>query len=189
MTIDLIKLLQHEDISDALAEMCDLERQDDPREPLWFTVDGSREITILARDGSGGVFIKVGSSPRILYASSEGEAGVVGRDVDEFLALVVTCPYWRDLLHVSGGGSLEEMRRAYPVMEAYWRDEQDDNDEMREDLTAALGLMPPDDLVGLLHQNVTTPVAFAHAQDGSALQPLFGSFTIDRNPTLKPYMD
>lgn len=189
MPIDLAKLLRDEDIGDALAHLCELEIQDDPHEPMWFTVDGSRDFTILARDGSGGVFFTVGQSPRIIHASSEGEAGVVGNDVGEFLALVVTCPYWRDLLHASGGGRLEEMRRAYPVMEAYWLDEEDDNEAMREHLLAAIGITPPADVIGLLHRNIATQMAFAHAEDGSALQTLFGSGTIDRNPFLKPYMD
>jgi hypothetical protein len=139
MSIDLGKLLRDEDVGDALFHLCELEIQDDPHEPVWFTVDGSRDFTILARDGSGGVFITVGSSPRIIYASSEGECGVVGSDIGEFLALVVTCPYWRYLLHSSGSGRLEEMRRAYPVMEAYWRDERDDNEAMRERHHAAGG--------------------------------------------------
>jgi hypothetical protein len=189
MSIDLGKLLRDEDVGDALFHLCELEIQDDPHEPVWFTVDGSRDFTILARDGSGGVFITVGSSPRIIYASSEGECGVVGSDIGEFLALVVTCPYWRYLLHSSGSGRLEEMRRAYPVMEAYWRDERDDNEAMREHLLAAIGITPPADVIGLLHRNITTPVMFAHAQDGSAMQPLFGNGTIDLNPMLKPYMD
>jgi hypothetical protein len=189
MPIDLAKLLRDEDIGDALGHLCELEIQDDPNEPVWFTVQDSRDIAILARDGSGGMFFTVANGPRIIHASSEGEAGVIGSDIDEFLAIIVTCPYWRDLLHASGGGSLEEMRRAHPVMEAYWLDEDDDNEAMREHLMVAIGITPPDDLIAVLHRNIATQMAFAHAQDGSALQTLFGNGTIDRNPFLKPYMD
>ena len=56
-------------------------------------------------------------------------------------------------------------------------------------LMAETGITPPDDVVSLLYRNVTTKAALAHAEDGSAPQPLFGRFTIDRNPMLKPYMD
>jgi len=189
MPIDLAKLLRDEDIGDALGVMCELEIQDDPREPLWITVDGSRDFTIIARDGSGGAFFTVGNSPRVIYADAEGGTGVVGRDIDEFVTLIVTCPFWRDLLSSSGGGRLEEMRRAYPVMDAYWCDCEDDNEAMREHLTAAIGITPPDDVVDALHRNVSTKLTFAHAQDGSAMPSLFGDNTIDRNPFLKPYMD
>ena len=189
MSIDLAKLLRHEDIGYALGILCDLEIQDDPREPLWLTVDGSSDFTIIAHDGAGGRFITVGSSPRVIFADSEGGTGVVGRDVDEFVTLVVMCPYWRDLLSCSAGGKLEEMRRAYPVMEAYWRDCEEDNETFREDLAAAIGIKAPDDVVGALHCNVSTRMVFAHAQDGSAMPSLFGNGTIDRNPMLKPYID
>ena len=189
MPIDLAKLLLDEDIGDALGHLCDIEIQDDPKEPLWFTVDGSRDFTVLARDGGGGVYITVADSPRIIHASSEGQAGVMGGNVDEFLALVVSCPYWHDLLKFSDGGKLDEMRRALPVLEAYWLDEDDDNEAMREHLAAAIGITPLDDVAGVLHRNIMTSVKFAHTADGSMLQPLFGSFTIVRNPMLKPYLD
>lgn len=188
MPIDLAKLLQHEDIGYALGILCDLEIQDDPREPLWITVDGRSDFTILAHDGGGNRFITVGASPLVIYADHEGGTGVIGRDIDEFVTLIVWCPYWRDLLGSSGGGRLEEMRRAYPVWEAYWRDSEDDNAELREDLAAAIGIKAPDDIVGALHRNVSTRMTFAHYQDGSAMPSLFGDGTIDRNMILKPYM-
>jgi len=191
MPIDLAKLLQDEDISDALCIVCELEAEDDAhaRLPLWFTVDGARDMTVIARDGSGGAFVTLPSSPRVIYASSEGEAGVVAQNVEEFVTLIVVCPYWRDLLTYSGGCRLEEMRRAAPVLEAFWLDVSDDRGALRERLIAAIGVIPPDDVVGLLFGNVTTQLTIAHAEDGSPLQPLFGSYTIDRNPMLRPYLD
>ena len=114
---------------------------------------------------------------------------MVGRDIDEFVTLVVWCPYWRDLLSCSGGGRLEEMRRAYPVWEAFWRDSEDDNEGLREDLAAAIGIKAPDDVVGALHRNVSTRMAFTHYRDGSPMPSLFGDGTIDRAPMLRPYME
>ena len=189
MPIDLAKLLRDEDIGDALGFLCELEAEDNPRQPLWFTIDGTRDITIIARDGSGGVFVTIASSPRIMHASSEGGAGVIAADIDEFITLIVACPYWRDLLRYSGGGKLDEMRRAQGALEASWLDDSDDNEAMREHLMSAIGITPPEDPVGLLFANITTQVAFAHAEDGNALETLFGRFTIDHNPMLKPYMD
>ena len=195
MPIDLAGLLKDDDIRDALFFLCDLRVEDDPRQPLWFTVDGTRDITVIARDGSGGLFITVPSSPRVMYVSSEGQAGVIAGNIDEFVALIVACPYWRDLLRYSGGGKLDEMRRAWPAVEESWLEESDadnddnyDKEDMREKLMAAIGITSPDDPVSLPFANIATQVAFAHAEDGNALEPLFGRFTIN-DAILKFYPD
>jgi hypothetical protein len=189
MPIDLAELLRNEDIADALGSLCGLEAEDDAHAPQWFTIDGEKDMTVIARDGSGGVFVTTPSSPRVIHASSEGQAGVIAQSVDEFVTLIVACPFWRDLLHFADGGKLEEMRRAYHVLEASWRDDDEDHEATRELLMSAIGITPPDDLVGMLYRSVTTKPALEHDQDGSALESLFGRFTIDRNPMLKPYME
>jgi hypothetical protein len=188
MPIDLAELLRDQDIAEALGYLCELQAEDDAHAPLWFTIDGEKDITIIARDGSGGVFVTTPSSPHVIHASSEGEAGVIAPSVDEFVTLIVACPFWRDLLKFADGGKLEEMRRAYPVLEASWRDDDEDHEAARELLMSGIGIKPPDDLVGMLYRSVTTRVALAHDHDGSALETLFGRFTVDRNPMLKAYM-
>ena len=127
-------------------------------------------------------------SPRVIYAGSEGNSGVIGGSVDEFVALIVTCPYWSDLLKYSDGGKLDDMRRAQPVLEASWLDDNDENEDLRKYLLEELDLIPPDDPVGVLHANAAATVMIAHVQDGSPAPSLFNSFTIDQNPFLKPYM-
>jgi hypothetical protein len=177
MPIDLARLLKDEDIRDALFFLCDL-RSEDPGQPLWFTVDGTRDITIIASDAGGGLFITVSSSPRVMYVSSYGQAGVIAGTVDEFVARSIACPYWRDVLRYSGGGKLDEMRRAQPVLES--EDEDDyDKEDLRKQLMEVIGITPPDDPVGTLFANLMTQVTFAHAEDRNTLEPLFGRFTID----------
>jgi len=192
MPIDLAKLTGNEDIVDALGLVCDLyfvTDENDRNEPLWCTVDGANRFVSLARDGSGGRFVAVPPSPRVIHASSEGQAGVVGQTVDEFIILSVTCPYWRDLLKFSGGGRLEEMRRAQPALERYWLDDVEDSGPTRTFLMSAIGITRPDDIVGLLYRNITTPVSIVHAEDGYRLEPLSGKFTVDINPMIKQYLD
>jgi hypothetical protein len=184
MPIDLARLLSHEDIREALFFLCELRAEDDPRRPMWFTIEGTRDFTIIACDASGGVFVTLPSSPRVMFVSSEGQAGVIAGNIDEFVALMIACPYWRDLLRYSGGGKLDEMRRAQPALEESWLEEGDEEDnydrgDLREQLMTVIDLTAPDDPVGLLFANVTTRVAFAHAEDRNALEPLFGRFTID----------
>lgn len=192
MPIDLTKLTRNEDIVEALGMACDLyfvTDEKDRTEPLWCTVDGASKFLTLARDGGGGRFVTVPPSPRVVYASSEGQAGVIAQSVDEFITLTVACPFWRDVLKFSDGGRLEELRRAVPVLEASWLDDDEDHDIMRKLLIEELDITPPDDIAAMLYRIVTTRAAILHASDGSALEPLFGNFTVDRSPALKPYLD
>src|SRR5262249_48030483 len=71
----------------------------------WFTIDGIDKIQLIGREGAGGVFVQL-PDQRILYVSSEGEAGVIASDFNAFLQLIVAHPYWQDLLKFSGGGKL-----------------------------------------------------------------------------------
>ena len=50
MPIDLASLLQDEDLGDALGFLCDLGVEDDPRQRLWFTVDGTRDNEALVSE-------------------------------------------------------------------------------------------------------------------------------------------
>jgi hypothetical protein len=69
-----------------------------------FTVDGARSCVRFARDLSGGQFTQLAGSGHILYASSEGEGGVMAADFDALIRLVVAHPYRFDILGYSGGG-------------------------------------------------------------------------------------
>ncbi|WP_225802715.1 hypothetical protein [Streptomyces sp. NK15101] len=69
----------------------------------------------IAGDFTGGVFYlcgTVGSARPVLYASSEGDAGIIATDLSEALGVVVGFPYWRDCLKYSAGGDLAAMELA-----------------------------------------------------------------------------
>jgi hypothetical protein len=188
MAIDLAQLIRNEEVREALGFHCDLYFDADDDEPLWCTIDGAKEVTTLARDGSGGRFVTTKGSPRIVYASSEGAAGVIAADVQEFVLLLVARPYWRDLLKFSGGGRLEEMHRAVPVLEAAWRDEGPDNEYARKLLLEAIRMRPPTNQISALHRAAMSEAVIVHVEDGSPLEPLVGRYTVDDNPSLKAYL-
>jgi hypothetical protein len=150
----------------------------DDKEPVWFSIDGAEGIRRIARNGAGGVFALVSGSRRVVYISSEGAAGVVATDLDEFIALVMACPYWHDLLAFSGSGNLDEMRRAATVLELGTVDD-DELDEARALLKSELELAELADPVGSLHRAVATSDLIIRDQYGSPLVSLFNSFIID----------
>ncbi|MEU2079844.1 hypothetical protein [Streptomyces sp. NPDC013489] len=69
----------------------------------------------IAGDFTGGMFYLCGnveSSRPVVYASSEGDAGIIAADLREALALIIGLPYWRDVLKYSAGGDLSAMKLA-----------------------------------------------------------------------------
>jgi hypothetical protein len=137
--------------------------------PVWFTVEGC-DVDALAEDGYGGVFVLVGPQRYVLHVSSQGRAGVIARNLREVLALVVACPYWRDLIRFSAG-NLDTMRRLAPHLEQAVLEECRELDQYRNFLRSELGLSDPADPIGQLHHCVTTLGSrlTARAADGHRL--------------------
>ena len=123
-------------------------------------------------------------SRNVLYVSSEGRAGIIAGTFEAFVQLVVARPYWLDILKFSTGGDLAEMRRAADALEATL-DEDDDVNEVREEIRAALDLDETDDPVGALYDAVAASDAIVRATDGSPFTTLFNRFSIDNNPMLR----
>jgi hypothetical protein len=180
MTIVLDDFATNADIRDKILPLCDIDVAPD-EDASWITIDGSTDFSVIARDGSGGLLIVMPPSRRVIYASSEGDAGVVAADAEELLALIATCPWWQDVLRYSGKDTeVAEMRRAAPVLESHWMGDEDARAQAREALTSRLGIAEPDDVIGALHRAVSTPVDVRF--HGVPAQSLFGRFTIDDNP-------
>src|SRR4051794_11308463 len=111
MAISLSDIATNAEIREKIFSICDIDIAVDASEAAWITIDGARDFSVIARDGAGGLFLVTRSSPRVIYASSEGEAGVIADDLASLMTLIVTCPYWQDLLKYSGRGeSAKEMR-------------------------------------------------------------------------------
>ncbi|SEE34936.1 hypothetical protein [Streptomyces sp. Ag109_O5-10] len=118
-------------------------------EPVRLASGGPLEA--VAGSGTGGTYF-VCADGSLLYADSEGSAGIIGSSVDEALEIMIGLPGWRDLLHLSpadGGTAIlarvaeieEEIREYHGI------------DEERAELRSALGLpdRSPIELLGMLH--------------------------------------
>jgi hypothetical protein len=185
MPLDLQRLTANAEIVERLGWSCDLEFEADLPAPAWFSVDGAAGITPIASDGTGGVFAQLMGSPRVLYVSSEGAAGFVAADLEEFISLVAACPHWHDVLKFSANGNLDEMRRASAVPESGFDDEE--QEATRALLKAELGLAEPADTVGALHRAVSTSDAIVRGPDGHPFVSLFNSLVIDEERMRKLY--
>ena len=172
------------EVADRLDSVFELRLEVDPTEPVWFSVDGAKGFAQFGRDGAGGVFAQLVDSRCILYASSEGSAGVIAADFDEFVNLIVACPYWRDILKFSARGNLEEMRRSAAWFEAESLDDED-LEEARDFPKSELGLTEPADPVGALHRAASSTEVIIRTQDGKPCMSLFNRFTIDDNPMFR----
>ena len=182
MPISLEDLATNADIRDKIFLFNDIDLEVAPEENgSWITIDGSTGFSVIARDGSGGLFIVTPPSRRIIYASSEGKAGVIAAGPEALLVLLATCPWWQDLLTYSRNGTdVAELRRAAPFLEASWMGDEDELAQAREALTSALGTAAPDDVIDALHGAVSTPIDVRF--HGVPAESLFGRYTIDDNP-------
>lgn len=188
MPISLDDLATNADIRERIFAICDVDTASDEPVPDWITIGGSTDYSVIARDGTGGLFLVQPSSSRVVYASSEGEAGVVAEDLEALMTLIVTYPYWQDLLKYSGKDhSVDEMRRAAPFVESSWTGDEEAFAAAREFLKSGLGIAEPGDLIGALHRAASTPVDVRfHDQPA---QSLFGRYTIEDNPFYRMQMD
>ena len=144
-------------------------------------------LSVIACDGSAGRFFLVGPEAPlrpVLYADSEGSAGLIGSTLSNALATMVMLPNWRDLLGFSGGGDIGQMRRAQAWLEEGMRRSNPGLDELQAVLVKELDLPVPDDPVMALWESVraTDPdVDFIDDSDGGMpWGSLFHEWTIER---------
>src|SRR5258708_2299833 len=158
MAISLSDIATNADIRERVFLICDIDTVVDAGEGAWITIDGATDFSVVARDGTGDLFIVAPSSRRIVYASSEGQAGVIADDLEALMTLIVTCPYWQDVLKYSRNGNLDEMRRAVPFLESSWIGDEEEFAAARKFLTSELGISGPRDLIGALHRAASAPI-------------------------------
>jgi hypothetical protein len=130
--------------------------------PFGFDLDRARHVEDVrlasggplepvAGDDSGGTYFVCGDGS-LLYADSEGSAGVIGAGVDEALEIMVGLPAWQDCLHLSPQDSAEVILADVQEAEDDVR-ESYSIDEERAELRTALGFADrsPVELIALLH--------------------------------------
>ncbi|MEW1824522.1 hypothetical protein [Streptomyces sp. NPDC088196] len=136
-------------------------------------------LRAVAGDGAGGTYF-VCADGSVLYADSEGSAGIIGSTVDEALEIVIGLPGWRDHLDLSPADGPEKILARVAETEEEFREDYG-IDEARPQLRAALGLSErsPVELIGLLHTALlrTEPdFLLLNAEEGCAYDLL------DRHP-------
>lgn len=183
----LEKLKRDRKIRDILAWPFDFDLSASARDADWFHVKPDAETTIVACDGTGGIFLLYSADQKLIHVTSEGQAGVIARDLEEGIRLMVTYPYWRDLLKFSGGGKLKEMRRVAPYLERELHEDESEIDKRRTTLRTKLSLKESDDAIASLHAAVSTlgKGIVVTAPDGTEFESLFNTFTVESNPMWK----
>ncbi|WP_406333710.1 hypothetical protein [Streptomyces sp. NBC_00203] len=179
MTDHALRLLQE---NPHLAELAafpfnfDLDRADHV-EDVRLASDGP--LKPIAGDDTGGTYF-VCADGSVLYADSEGSAGIIGDSVDEALEILVGLPGWHDCLGLAPSDGEEKILAEIAETEEEIR-EYYGIDAERDELRAALGLpaRTPVELIGRLHAALmrTEPeFLLLNAEEGGAYALL------DRHP-------
>ncbi|MBM6616320.1 hypothetical protein [Bacillus suaedaesalsae] len=182
------KIIDNPEIAEVLTDYFDFEILGVPSyntESYYFNVEDT--VKVIAQDAAGGVFAFVGSDDEenlpIIYISSEGQAGKVGRNFKEFISLMVSCPNWQDLLKFSGNGQLSEMVKALSFLEDELLEDfpniEDVKKTVRSELSIDIIFNPADVLFMTMKSE---PKIVVIDNDGDELESLFNSFTVMDNP-------
>lgn len=135
----------------------------------------------VAGDAAGGAFFLVGEGGEerpVLYADSEGSAGLLGRDLRSAVEVIVLLPYWHDLLGHPDIDSLDAMRAEARELEAEYASEAEDDPDLahrRLAVVEALGLPWGEDPLATLYEalSATRPeYVLLNSAEGTAYESL-----------------
>lgn len=132
-------------------------------------------LTPVAGDGAGGTYF-VCADGSVLYADSEGSAGIIASSADEALETVIGLPGWHDCLDLSPADGTEKILARIAETEEEIREDYDIDAE-RAQLRSILGLpeRSPVELIGMLHAALlrTEPdFLLLNAEEGGAYERL-----------------
>jgi hypothetical protein len=150
-------------------------------------ISSGKRLEVIAGDFTGGKYYLYGESfvRPVWYASSEGEAGIIGADLTEALCLVVGLPYWRDCLKYSENGNLLSMRAAASFLQRDMLADSPRTVPAQTQAAGALGLAlePVLTLVDRLHASVqSADPGDVFLDETGEYDILFGPFPPSRNP-------
>ena len=152
----------------------------------WIKLERQTRFIVLAGESTGGVFLAYGEGATerlpILYATSEGQAGLVASNLTELVAITMAVPYWRDLLKFSGGGNLTEMRRTAVFMERQYMEDYAELPSTTSRIMTCLPVPLIPDPIKLVHDRVHATDCSLVADDGWRYESLFNEFTSSDNP-------
>jgi len=143
----------------------------DPVEPVRLATGG--ELRVVAGDASGGSFFVCDGGP-VLYAGSEGTAGILAPDLDAAVRLIVGVPTWHDV--VSSAPDLDAMRASFESSHAEMVEYEPQLDAVSAEVVAELelGRLDVEDLLTSLRTCLTdlSPGYPLLNEDGDAYDPL-----------------
>jgi hypothetical protein len=125
----------------------------DHGEPVRLASGG--DLHPVAGDAAGGTFFVCDGGP-VLYASSEGSAGVLAKDLTTALELIIGIPTWHDV--VGDVPDLDAMRAAHEASYIEMKEDfEPEIDQHRVEAAAELGLaeVPTDELLLRLRTSLT----------------------------------
>jgi hypothetical protein len=133
----------------------------------------------MAGEGTGGLYAEIVSSGQILFVDSEGAGGIIADSLTSLIELIVTHPYWRDLLKFSGGGSLLEMQRSLTWAAAEYAECYPEASDAVRLVQTSLGIDASSTALERLHRSVSTSQEHVrlYAPHGSEFESLFNHFT------------
>ncbi|ATO17716.1 hypothetical protein CO540_07445 [Micromonospora sp. WMMA2032] len=176
-------------LAELLSEVCefDLTRGDHGQA---VRLSSRQPLEGVAGDFTGGRFFLCGERRPVrpvLYANSEGQAGLIGWSLAEALPVMIGLPSWRDCLKFSGGGDLATMRSAAQHLQRDELRKRSDAETQRRRLAMALslelGTIPV--LLTRLRDAVagTAPGFVLTDETGEEYESLFGPWLPSRNPS------
>jgi hypothetical protein len=173
--------------AELLAGLCDFDvGRDRPLEDLRLA--SGDDIDVIAGDAAGGCYLICGTGPSrpVVFATSEGQAGLIAADLAAALEMMVTLPYWLDCLKFSAGGQLAEMQLASARLEREFLEDFPDLRHQQAGLRHELDLSqrPAGQVLARLRASVasTQPAFILLGQNGGRCKSLFGTFRVSDNP-------
>ncbi|KQV14862.1 MULTISPECIES: hypothetical protein [unclassified Kitasatospora] len=145
-----------------------------------FRLASGAQLEVIAGESAGGAYFLCGEQNGrrpVVFASSEGEGGLLAEDLADALEIIIGLE-WRDCLSFSGGGDVEVMQISAQHLERSRDKNNPDIDSEAAQVAAALSLriVPVTDLVIRLQAaaSKTEPDYVVTDDDGQAFDPPFG---------------
>ncbi|MFF1479007.1 hypothetical protein ACFVYD_15780 [Streptomyces sp. NPDC058301] len=184
----LARFRDHPGLSESMYALCGFDISCRDHGETLTTVSGA-PVEGFAGDDVGGTYFLYGDpdgQPAVVYASPEGEGGLIADSLADALAIVVGLPGWQDCLRFSAGGSLTAMEAAAAYLENDLRRVEPHLTARRARLACALSLqLPPiPQLLARLQDAVarTVPSYVLKTAQGDPYASLFGTLLPTDNP-------
>lgn len=179
----LQKIKQLPNVAYALELSFDFALNTTAQKSTSFRIKEHSDHITVANNAAGGelVIVKTEDKELVLYVSSEFEAGVIGQSLEELLGVLISCPYWKDLLKFSGNGKLETMLEAKHLLEKEIAEDNPEINKARKLIETKLKIKPLECPITTLYKNVAkyTEKITVLDKNGTMFDPLFGTLKID----------